>query len=60
MVSLFVSSVLEDRRRKLTTEEYRDDPLVQQCTVLQQKLSGLQHSLEVCVFVGVCVCRVCV
>ena len=66
-----MSSVLEDRQRKLTTEEYRDDPLVQQCTVLQQKLKGLQHTLQVrlcaceceCVCVRVCVCacvRVCV
>ena len=47
MVGHFVTSVLEDRRRKLTTGEYRDDPLVQQCTVLQQKLKGLQHTLEV-------------
>jgi hypothetical protein len=46
VVGHFVTSVLEDRRRKLTTGEYRDDPLVQQCTVLQQKLKGLQHTLE--------------
>ena len=47
VVGHFVTSVLEDRKRKLTTEDYRDDPLVQQCTVLQQKLKGLQHTLEV-------------
>ena len=33
MVGHFVTSVLEDRRRKLTTGEYRDDPLVQQATL---------------------------
>ena len=47
VVGDFISSVLEDRQRRLTTSDYRDDPLVQQCTVLHQKLKGLQHTLEV-------------
>ena len=47
VVGHFIQSVLNDREKKLSATEYIDDPLVQQCTVLQQKLKSLQITLQV-------------
>lgn len=42
----FLSSVVADMESEMAVSEFRSDPLVQQCVVLQDKLSSLIDNLQ--------------
>lgn len=41
----FLASVVEDMERQMPTANFKSDPLVQKCSVLQEKLAGLIANL---------------
>ena len=47
MVKDFLTSVLTSKEHQLSTFDYLNDPLVQQCSILQEKLEGLVANLKI-------------
>ena len=46
MVQNFLSSVVADMESEMSDSDFKSDPLVQKCTVLQDKLTNLVDGLK--------------